>query len=243
MIDSLLNESKNNNQKSALDNYSIKELIDLYITYARPKYFIEHNNMRDILEYISLYVINNLLKNSFVDNLDLYTKLMMEIHNLEDMIESTNNIIRIRDYNLQDDFFLEMQSKTFKLDKEIYIEKYQEELYNFKNYNALYKQILTLLDNFQKNMLLSLNNYIDTLPNEEKNNLLIDINKKIEENSLEINNRIELRQDRKKLELQSRFKDISVSELFDSLDTTYLKEQNYVFNQFQGVLKDNKKNK
>ena len=236
MMDSLLNDYKNNNQKSALDNYSINDLMELYITYARPKYFREHGNMGDILKYISSYIIDNMTKNYFLNNLDLYAKLMIELIKLENMIESTDNIIRIRNYNLQDEFFLGFEANTYKTDKDTFKDNYQKELDHIIDNNNLYKQILQLMDTFQKDMLLKLNDYIDTLSDIEKDNLSLDINKKIDENSLEIIKRIELKQDKKRLELHSRFKDISISELLDSLDITYLKEQNYVYSNFHELL-------
>ena len=72
--------------------------------------------------------------------------------------------------------------------------------------------------------------------------MLKEINKKVEENSLEIIKRIELRQDKKRLEIQSRLHDIPMSLIYEKLDISYLREQNYVYSHFQGTLNDLSKN-
>lgn len=247
MIENLLNEcnSLNEKQKSILDNYSLKDLFDLYITYAKPKYFKNHKNMKDILNYISSYIINNFSKNDFLENMNLYSKILVELINIEDIIKATNNIINIRTQNLKDDFFLEFEAKTYNLKKAEYIKKYEKELNDFKIDFIYYKEIANLLDNLQKELFNYINNYIEQLDDEDKKIFLQKINAQIEDNYIEIVRRMELKQDKKRLNIESRFKDISVSELLNSLNTTYLDQQNYVYINFQNVIKEllNKKNK
>ena len=238
MIDSLLKEYNSSNNNSTLDNYNLKELIDLYVTYSRPKYFKEHSNMEEILSYLSSYILNNLTKGSFLEIMDMYTKLMMMVIELEEQRESNDNIIRIRSNNLEDEFFLENESKSFGLEKEFFVQKYRKELDTFKEYGALYKKIVNLLDAFQKSVLSYLNEYVKELDESQQSNLLKTINERIEKNSIEILKRIELRQNKKKIELQSRFNEIPISKIYEQLDTSYLTKQNYVYKNFQAILED-----
>lgn len=224
--------------KSTLDNYSLKELMELYTTYARPKYFKEHSNMEEILNYISSYIMEHLSNNYFLNIMDLYTKLMVELIDLEQVNESNDSIIRIRNDKLENEFFLEMSAKSFGKDKDSYIRDYKKELDHFKEDSVLYKKILELLDSFQKNILTYLNLYTEQLTITERDSILKEIKKVIEQNSLEIIKRIKLRQDKKRIELESKFKELPISQIYDNLDTTFLREQNYVYKNFQSILED-----
>ena len=240
MINNIFNnyEGSSNGFVSTLDSYSINDLVNLYITYSRTKYFIENDNMEEILKYISTYIVKNLSKLSFLEIMDLHSKMMLETIDVEKMMKSNKNIVNIRTSNLEDDFFLEMEAKTFNMDKDSFERKYRDEINYFKKNDGIYETIYKLLDKFQKDIFIYLNNYANELSVTDRNELLIEINKTIEKNSSEIIKRIEFRQDKKKIEIHSKFRDLPMAEIYEKLDPTFLEQQNYVYLNFQSVLSD-----
>lgn len=240
MVDGLINNNDNSNIGfvSTLDSYSINELVNLYITYSRVKYFIEHDNMDEILDYISSYIVNNLSKLSYLETMDLYSKIMIEVLDLEKMMESNKNIVQIRTNNLKDEFFLEMEAKTYNMNKDIFVEKYKRDLSYFKRFDGIYERIHDLLDKFQKDIFRYLNTTISNLSIDERDKLLKEINSIVDQNSLEIIKRIEIKHDKKKMAIHSKFSDSSPEELYDKLDTFKLEHQNYVYLNYQAILND-----
>ena len=79
-------------------------------------------------------------------------------------------------------------------------------------------------------------------PEVERNLYLIKINEIIENNSLEIVKRNEMRKNKRVIDIQSKMRDISTFEIFSMLDTTTLKNKNYVYGSFQAALIKQKNN-
>ncbi len=243
MIDGLLKEynlGKGEQFISALDNYTLKELVDIYLIYARPKYFKEHKNMGEILNYISSYMLKKVMEVSFIETMDIYAKLLENIVDIERLIKNNENIVNIRNYNLKDEFFIHNESKTFEIEEDKFLKEYTMGLNRAKENVILYKTIFDILDKFQKQYFSYLDEYVESMNYNEKLVALNDINKKIEANSLEITKRIELKHNKKLAEIKTQ--ELPLDKIIDMFNTTKLDYQNYVYSNYQEVLKENLKN-
>ena len=236
MINNIFNSS-NNSFVSTLDTYSIDQLVNLYIEYSHAKYFKEHDNMEEILNYISSYILKNLPKLSFLEIGDIYSKIAVKENDIKESIESNKNIINSILFESGHKNILEANAKAKSMDVETYKNKRNQDLKVCEQFEEEWKPIYSLLNTFKMDILSYMNVFICSVSDADKVSLMREINETIESNSVKIKKGAELRQDRKKLEIQSRFMDLNeMKKLYDSMNTTSLEQQNYIYLNFKSVL-------
>ena len=236
MINNIFNSS-NNSFVSTLDTYSIDQLVNLYIEYSHVKYFKEHDNMEEILNYISSYIIKNLPNLTFLEIGDIYSKIAVREKDIKESIESNKNIINSILFESGHKNILEANAKAKSMDVETYKEKRNQDLKIGEIFEEEWEPIYMLLNTFKMDILSYMNVFVCSVSDDEKELLLQEINETIENNSIKIKKGAELRQDRKKLEIQSRFMDLNeMKKLYDSMNTTSLEQQNYIYLNFKSVL-------
>ena len=236
MINNIFNSS-NNSFVSTLDTYSIDQLVNLYIEYSHVKYFKEHDNMEEILNYISSYIIKNLPNLTFLEIGDIYSKIAVREKDIKESIESNKNIINSILFESGHKNILEANAKAKSMDVETYKEKRNQDLKIGEIFEEEWEPIYMLLNTFKMDILSYMNVVVCSVSDDEKELLLQEINETIENNSIKIKKGAELRQDRKKLEIQSRFMDLNeMKKLYDSMNTTSLEQQNYIYLNFKSVL-------
>ena len=237
MINNIFNSS-NNSFVSILDTYSIDQLVNLYITYCTVKEFKEHDNMEEKLNHISSYILKNLPKLSFLEIGDIYSKIAVKEKDIKESIfESNRNIINGILSEFDNKYILEANAKAKSMDVETYKNYRNQRLKVCEQSNEEWKPIYSLLNTFKMDILSYMNVFICSVSDADKVSLMREINETIESNSIKIKKGAELRQDRKKLEIQSRFADLNeMKELYEKMDTTSLEQQNYIYLNFKSVL-------
>lgn len=236
MMNNILNNSSNS-FASTLDTYSIDQLVNLYIEYSHVKYFKEHDNMEEILNYISSYIIKNLPNLTFLEIGDIYSNIAVREKDIKESIESNKNIINSILFESGHKNILEANAKAKSMDVETYKEKRNQDLKIGEIFEEEWEPIYMLLNTFKMDILSYMNVVVCSVSDDEKELLLQEINETIENNSIKIKKGAELRQDRKKLEIQSRFMDLNeMKKLYDSMNTTSLEQQNYIYLNFKSVL-------
>ena len=129
--------------------------------------------------------------------------------------------------------------------KEAFLKEYMLELESYVKHEKVLERAFSNLDKLQNGILIYVETKLKSLTEEEKMQLLETLNSRIEANSKEIVKRKKLGNNRLKLDLQSRFEDISIYELIDSLNITSLRNKNYVYESFRSAImeqiKENKK--
>ena len=174
---------------------------------------------------------------------DLYGNIFISSLDLEEHIESNQNIINVRNYNLQDEYYIERQSTNKGTTKEAFLKKYMLELESYINHEKVLERAFSNLDKLQNAILIYVETKLKSLTEEEKMQLLETLNSRIEANSKEIVKRKKLGNNRLKLDLQSRFEDISIYELIDSLNITSLRNKKYVYQSFRSAIMEQTKEK
>ena len=248
MTNILLNryDSSNKEFSSTLDNYSINELVNLYINYFHSRYFMEHDNMEEILNYISSYVLKKLPNLSFIEIVNIYSEISVKANDILEALDNNQNRINSILYESNNNFILEQNAKTKNIDIEKYKKERTTELNLCEEFKEQWTPIYSTIDLFKKDIISYLNMYVCSVPDEEKEILLQQINEVIEENSAEISKGIELRQNKKKLNLHSKFKSLNeIIEIYEKMDTSKLEQQNRIYLNFKTILADKieKKNK
>lgn len=239
MMNNILNNYDNfsNGFASTLDTYSIDQLVNLYIAYCHVKEFKEHDNMEEILNYISSYILKNLPKLSFLEIGDIYSKIAKKEKDTKEVIESNRNIINSIIFESNHKNILESNAKAKSIDIDTYKNKRNQDLKVCEQFEEEWTPIHILLDTFKMDILSYMNVVVCSVSDDDKVSLMREINETIESNSIKIKKGAELRQDRKKLEIQSRFADLNeMKELYEKMDTTSLEQQNYIYLNFKSVL-------
>ena len=103
-FDTLLEEIEN--QLSVLN---LKDLVDLYLNYSAVNY-LKNNYMNSLLNLIIQNIKVKLPHTQSIEIMDIYASLFDSMLSLEDNIQSYKNIIKVRSYNLTDEFFLRNKS-------------------------------------------------------------------------------------------------------------------------------------
>ena len=233
MMNNILNNSSNS-FASTLDTYSIDQLVNLYIEYSHVKYFKEHDNMEEILNYISSYIIKNLPNLTFLEIGDIYSNIAVREKDIKESIESNKNIINSILFESGHKNILEANAKAKSMDVETYKEKRNQDLKIGEIFEEEWEPIYMLLNTFKMDILSYMNVVVCSVSDDEKELLLQEINETIENNSIKIKKGAELRQDRKKLEILIRFMDLDEIKML--MNTTSLEQQNYIYLNFKSVL-------
>ena len=240
MVENLIknyNNSDNNEFNSYIEGLNLKGLVNFYLKCSNHLYFKKYNNINEILEVVFNNIKQKYNSVSILELIDIYTNIFTETLNVEESIESNNNIIDVRKMNLEDNFFIEYETKKNNLERSDFIDKYTRSL-DYYEENALYlKTVFSFIDKLQQEIVDYLDDVISKLSNEEKHVLLIKINEIIEKNYQEIIERNEIRKNRKTIDIHSKMKEIPTFEIFNMLDTSMLKNKNYVYSSFQSMLK------
>ena len=238
MVERLVrNYDENFNEiESYLNNLNLNDLINLYLKCATPLYIQNYENISKILNLVFDNIMNKLDTVSLIDIINLYSNIFVETMSLEDSIQSNQNIINVREFNLTDDFFLEYESKKKDQTKEEYIKDYFKSLENYRKSLAHFNKCFQYLDKLQKSVLSYIDSALKTISNEENEVLLREINKKIEETSDEILRRYQLSRNKKAIDIESRMKETPSFEIFNMLDTIALSRKDYVYSNYQAAL-------
>ncbi|MBQ8892478.1 MAG: hypothetical protein IJ068_06430 [Bacilli bacterium] len=246
MIENLIkgyNGEENNVLNTYIEGLDLNGLVNFYLKCSNHLLFQKYSNsMNDILTSIYNKIMKKLPETSLLEVMDVYFNIFTESLYVEDSIEANQNIINVRNYNLNDDFFIEYESKRRKMSKDEFIENYSKSMEYYEEDKLYLKSVFDYLDKLQLNVLEYLNKMLHNLTDTERHLYLIKINEIIEDNSLEIIKRNEIRKNKRIIDIQSKMRDISTIEVFNMLDTTSLKNKIYIYSSFQAVLKD-KENK
>ena len=247
MIENLIRDyssNQNNNLNNYIEGLDLNGLVNFYLKCSNHLFFQKYNTaMDDILILIYNQIMNKLKETSLLDIIEVYFNIFNESLYIEDSIEANQNIINVRRYNLNDDFFLEYESKRHNISRLEFIENYQKGLEYYEEDSLYLKSVFGYLDKLQNAILEYLDTIISKLSEEERHIYLIKINEIIEDNSLEIIRRNEIRKNRKAVDIESKMREISTFEIFSMLDTTTLKNKNYIYGNFQAALKKKAYNK
>ena len=233
------------NIKDLLVNLSLSDLIELYLRYVKDLSVFKNDNQDFIFNLLYEAIISKLSTVSLMKVFDLYANIFVNSTDLEEHIESNQNIINARNYNLQDEYYIERQITKKSTTKEAFLKEYMLELESYVKHEKVLERAFSNLDKLQNGILIYVETKLKSLTEEEKMQLLETLNSRIEANSKEIVKRKNLGNNRLKLDLQSRFEDISIYELIDSLNITSLRNKNYVYESFRSAImeqiKENKK--
>ena len=116
--------------------------------------------------------------------------------------------------------------------------QYEKEINYYVNNGIYLDKSFHNMDLLLSNVFNYINEKISKLDLDSKKELLMHINNIILDNSLEIIKRNELRRNKKFIDIRSKMIDKSTYEIFNMLDTTKLKNMNYVYSNFQSILND-----
>lgn len=231
------------NIKDLLVNLSLGDLIELYLRYVTNLSIFKNDNQEFIFNLLYETIVNKLNTVSLMKVFDLYGNIFISSLDLEEHIESNQNIINVRNYNLQDEYYIERQTTKKGTTKEAFLKEYMLELESYINHEKVLERAFSNLDKLQNAILIYVETKLKSLTEEEKMQLLETLNSRIEANSKEIVKRKKLGNNRLKLDLQSRFEDISIYELIDSLNITSLRNKNYVYESFRSAIMEQTKEK
>ena len=240
MVESLIrnySKSEDNSLVNYVNGLDLNGLVTFYLKCSNHLYFQRYDSIDSILELIYQKIVDKIGDLSLLDTMEVYLKIFNESLAIEDSIEASQNIISVRKYNLKDNFFIKYESERKKMSEQQFIENYHKGLDYYENDLLILKNVFSYLDKLQNYLLELLDNKIETLSEEERIAYLIKINNIIEENSIEIIKRNEIKKNRRAVDIQSRMNEISTFEIFSMLDTTNLKNKNYVYMNFQEALK------
>ena len=233
------------NIKDLLVNLSLGDLIELYLRYVTNLSIFKNNNQEFIFNLLYETIVNKLNTVSLMKVFDLYGNIFISSLDLEEHIESNQNIINARNYNLQDEYYIERQTIKKRTTKEAFLKEYMLELESYVKHEKVLERAFSNLDKLQNAILIYVETKLKSSTEEEKMQLLETLNSRIEANSEEIVKRKKLGNNKLALNLQSRFNEISIYELIDSLNITSLRNKNYVYESFRSAImeqiKENKK--
>ena len=239
MIENLIRKYDNlssNDLVTYIDGLNLDGLVKFYLKCSNHLYFKRYNSMNNILELISNKIKEKLNTVSILELIDIYTNIFIDTLNVEDSIESNNNVINVRKTNLEDNFFVQYESSKKNLSREEFIDSYVKTI-DYYEQNSLYlKTVFSFIDNLQKEISDYIDSVLEKISDDDKHALLIKINEIIDENALEIIERNEIKKSRKTIDIHSKMREISTFEIFNMLDTTNLKHKNYVYNNFKAYL-------
>lgn len=231
------------NIKDLLVNLSLGDLIELYLRYVTNLSIFKNNNQEFIFNLLYETIVNKLNTVSLMKVFDLYGNIFISSLDLEEHIESNQNIINARNYNLQDEYYIERQITKKSTTKEAFLKEYMLELESYVKHEKVLERAFSNLDKLQNGILIYVETKLKSLTEEEKMQLLETLNSRIEANSEEIVKRKKLGNNKLALNLQSRFNEISIYELKSSLDTTSFKNKNYVYESFRSAIMEQTKEK
>lgn len=232
-FDVLLEEIEN--QLAVLN---LKELVDLYLKYSAVNY-LKNNYMNSLLNLIIQNIKVKLPRTQSIEIMDIYASLFDSMLSLEDNIQSYKNIIKVRSYNLTDKFFL--RNKSSKNINPFFLENYKEELESFKEFHDLSISSFNYLDKVQVIIMNILENKINELTSLEKENLIRDINERIELCFNKLNFQQNLLKNSKALEIEIRLNGLNSYNILENFNSQSIKNKLTVYESYQSKLLEERK--
>ena len=231
-FDILLEEIEN--QLSILN---LKELVDLYLKYSAINY-LKNNYMNSLLNLIIQNIMAKLPYTQSIEIMDIYANLYDCMLSLEENIQSFSNLIKARTYNLNDEFFL--QNKSSKNTNPNFIENYKKELESFQETHDLSISSFNYLDKVQIIIIDILESKINNLTSDEMENLIREVNKRIELYSSQIEYKKKLLNNKRALELEIRLRGLNSYDIAETLNYVKLENKLEVYVNYQNKLLEKK---
>ncbi len=227
-FDLLLEEIEN--QLSVLN---LKDLVDLYLKYSAINY-LKHNYMNSLLNLIIQNIETKLPLAMPIEIMDIYANLYDSMLSLDDNIQSFNNIIKARTYNLNDEFFLKKKTSD-------YLENYKKELDSFQETHDLFNSSLNYLDKLQEIIMDILESKITELSLTDKETLIREINKRIELYESKLSFQRNLLKNPKALELEIRLNGLNSYNILENFNFQSIRNRLYIYDSYQSKLLEDKK--
>lgn len=232
-FDTLLEEIEN--QLSVLN---LKELVDLYLKYSAVNY-LKNNYMNSLLNLIIQNIKVKLPHTQSIEIMDIYASLFDSMLSLEDNIQSYKNIIKVRSYNLTDEFFL--RNKSSKNINPSFLENYKKELEGFQEFHDLSISSFNYLDKVQVIIMDTLESKINELTSLEKENLIRDVNKRIELCFHKLNFQQNLLKNSKALEIEIRLNGLNSYNILENFNSQSIRNKLTVYESYQSKLLEDRK--
>ena len=227
MIESIIKKCENSK--------SLEDLIKNYIEYSNSKYIIEYDGISNVLDSLRNRILLELNNMPLVDVIDLYGDLYIKALQRSEVLKSFNSLIKIREENIKDEKFIEGEAKRRGISREKFVNEYYVETVKSsdKQLDGLNKS-LSFIDKLRIDIALLIDNKIDNMGDSEKDNLLAELDKKVEVNEKEI-------EKLKRSKILSKYIDISSEEIY--MNFIKLKIKTYGIYDIYRVMLRNKKNK
>lgn len=214
---------------------SLKELMEIYLYYSKPNR-LKKNYMNNLLILIYEIITERLSQFNPIDVVDNYVELCNSIIALNDNIQSYQNIIQVRTYNIEDDFFINNQAMRSHKSIEKFIKNYQEEIESFKDILDVSKSSNNYLEKLKLNIQDYLDSLINNLTEEEKKELIQEINKRIDVHSQKLLYQKRLLSNRKVFDIEMRLSNIDPSNIQDKFDFSNLKNRLTIYEDYRNKL-------
>ncbi len=214
---------------------TLKELLEIYIYYSKPNR-LKNNYMNNLLILIYEVITERLSQFKSIDVVDNYVELCNSIIALNDNIQSYQNIIQVRTYNLEDNFFISNQAIRSHKSIEKFIKNYQEEIETFKDTLDISKSSNNYLEKLKLNIQDYLDSLINNLTEEEKKELIQEINKRIDVHSRKLLYQKRLLSNRKVFDIEMRLSNIDPSNIQDKFDFSNLKNRLIIYEDYRNKL-------
>ncbi len=229
--------------ETELSVLSLKELFDAYIKYSRVNY-LKNSYLNSLLNLIYEDIQLKINDNNPIEIIDMHADLFSSMLSLEDNIQSYKNIIRVRTYNLADPFFISNKIEKTNQEQAVFIQEYKDEIETFNQTLKISQSSFNYLDKLHNLLMECLDNKIVSLSTEERNNLIRDINKRIELYFSRINYQKNLLNNKTALELEIRLKGLNSYDIAENFNFAKLKNKLEVYEDYQNRLLEQKnKNK
>lgn len=214
---------------------SLKELMEIYLYYSKPNR-LKNNYMNNLLILVYEVITERLSQFNPIDVVDNYVELCNSIIALNDNIQSYQNIIQVRTYNLEDNFFISNQAIRSHKSIEKFIKNYQEEIETFKDTLDISKSSNNYLEKLKLNIQDYLDSLINNLTEEEKKELIQEINKRIDVHSQKLLYQKRLLSNRKVFDIEMRLSNIDPSNIQDKFDFSNLKNRLTIYEDYRNKL-------
>ena len=219
----------------AISILPLKELIKIYLFYSKPNK-LKDNYMNNLLILIYEAIENRLKNFKTIDLIDNYAELFDSILTLSDSIQSYQNIINVRTYNLNDDYYVESQAMKSRKSVEEFKQDYQREIDSFQDILNSSNSSYNYLNKLEESINNYLNNLICNLNKEENNELIMELNKRIEIYSQKLIYQKKILTNKKALEIEMRLNNINASNIQDKFSYDNLKNKLIIYEDYQSKL-------
>lgn len=169
-----------------LERFSLKDLVNLYLTGANPVYYKNYMNYPEIVDLVLKHIISKVSDSSLIDIIDLSTEISIKITEHNHKFKTNQNIINSQNSYLEDENLAYYNAKSKSISVSDYLEECRRKILNFESDNVYVKQSLEKLEKLQGELQVYIDYKINDLDDESIRLLLIEINNRIESNAYEI---------------------------------------------------------